>query len=87
VNVVFHGHAHRGTAEGRTSTGVPVYNVAMPLMARLHPDRPPYLVLELPLEDESPEVAPSALTLGERGEDGVKRAALRRVRLQANCLR
>ena len=51
VTAVFHGHAHRGTAEGRTSTGVPVYNVSMPLMARLNPDRPPYLVVELPLED------------------------------------
>ena len=57
VNAVFHGHAHRGTAEGRTSTGVPVYNVAMPLMARLNPERPPYLVLELPLEDDAPETA------------------------------
>jgi len=59
VSAVFHGHAHRGTAEGRTSTGVPVYNVAMPLMARLHPDRPPYLVVELPLEDEAPGAVPS----------------------------
>ena len=50
VSAVFHGHAHRGTAEGRTATGVPVYNVAMPLLARLNPDRPPFLVLELPLE-------------------------------------
>src|SRR5687767_9043118 len=49
VNAVFHGHAHRGSPEGRTSTGVPVYNVAMPLLARLHPDRPPYVVVELPL--------------------------------------
>lgn len=57
VSAVFHGHAHRGTAEGRTSTGVPVYNVAMPLMARLNPDRPPYLVVELPLDDELPGVA------------------------------
>jgi len=57
VSAVFHGHAHRGTAEGRTSTGVPVYNVAMPLMARLNPERPPYLVLELPLEDDAPETA------------------------------
>jgi Icc-related predicted phosphoesterase len=47
VSAVFHGHAHRGTAEGRTSTGVPVYNVAMPLLARVNPDRPPYLVVEL----------------------------------------
>jgi Icc-related predicted phosphoesterase len=64
VSAVFHGHAHRGTAEGRTSTGVPVYNVAMPLMARLNPERPPYLVLELPLEDDAPETAAPA-PLGE----------------------
>lgn len=57
-SAVFHGHAHRGTAEGRTSAGVPVYNVAMPLMARLNPDRPPYLVVELPLDDEIPERTP-----------------------------
>ena len=57
VSAVFHGHAHRGTAEGRTSAGVPVYNVAMPLMARLNPDRPPYLVVELPLDDDVPEMA------------------------------
>lgn len=60
VSAVFHGHAHRGTAEGRTATGVPVYNVAMPLMARLNPDRPPYLVVELPLEDELPDVTAAA---------------------------
>lgn len=54
VSAVFHGHAHRGAAEGRTGTGVPVYNVAMPLLARLNPDRPPYLIVELPLDDEAP---------------------------------
>jgi Icc-related predicted phosphoesterase len=58
VSAVFHGHAHRGSAEGRTSAGVPVYNVAMPLLARLNPDRPPYLVVELPLEDDVERVAP-----------------------------
>jgi Icc-related predicted phosphoesterase len=58
VSAVFHGHAHRGAPEGRTSVGVPVYNVAMPLLARLNPDRPPYLVLELPLEETTP-AAPS----------------------------
>lgn len=57
VSAVFHGHAHRGTAEGRTATGIPVYNVAMPLMARLNPDRPPYLIVELPLEDDVPGAA------------------------------
>ena len=53
VTAVFHGHAHRGTAEGRTSTGIPVYNVAMPLLARVNPDRPPYLIVELPLADDA----------------------------------
>ena len=52
VSAVFHGHAHRGAAEGRTGSGVPVYNVAMPLLARLNPDRPPYLIVELPLIDD-----------------------------------
>lgn len=28
VKVVFHGHAHGGSYEGRTNTGIPVYNVA-----------------------------------------------------------
>lgn len=51
VNAVFHGHAHRGAPEGRTATGIPVYNVAMPLLARLNPNRPPFLILELPLHD------------------------------------
>jgi Icc-related predicted phosphoesterase len=48
VSAVFHGHAHRGTPEGRTSTGVPVYNVAMPLLSRTNPDRPPLLIVESP---------------------------------------
>ena len=31
---VFHGHAHHGTTEARTPKGIPVYNVAMPLLKR-----------------------------------------------------
>jgi Icc-related predicted phosphoesterase len=58
VSVVFHGHAHRGAPEGQTSTGVPVYNVAMPLLARLNPTRPPFLIWELPLTGEEEPVAP-----------------------------
>lgn len=40
VTAVFHGHAHHGTAEGRTSSGSPVYNVSLPLMSRITPDQP-----------------------------------------------
>ena len=47
VDAVFHGHAHHGTPEGRTPTGTPVYNVAMPLMKRAFPDSPPFRVLDL----------------------------------------
>jgi Icc-related predicted phosphoesterase len=47
VTAAFHGHAHNGSPEGRTSAGVPVYNVSLPLMRRKFVDRPPFLVLEL----------------------------------------
>jgi Icc-related predicted phosphoesterase len=32
ADVVFHGHAHHGTFEGRTPKGIPVYNVALPVL-------------------------------------------------------
>jgi Icc-related predicted phosphoesterase len=47
VTAVFHGHAHRGSPEGQTRSGIPVYNVSMPLLKRLYPDRPPYRLLEV----------------------------------------
>ena len=47
VDVVFHGHAHRGTLEGRTRNGVPVYNVALPLLKHHYPELPPYRVIDL----------------------------------------
>ena len=40
VAAVFHGHAHHGQPEGRTSHDVPVYNVSLPLLRRMQPDRP-----------------------------------------------
>ena len=48
VSAVFHGHAHRGSLEGKTVNGTAVYNVAMPLLRATYPDRPPFRVLELP---------------------------------------
>ena len=49
VTAVFHGHAHHGSPEGRTSAGVPVYNVSMPLLRQAGPDRSPFRFLEVPL--------------------------------------
>jgi Icc-related predicted phosphoesterase len=48
VTAVFHGHAHRGTPEGRTQANIPVYNVALPLLKRVFPDQPPFRILEVP---------------------------------------
>lgn len=39
AQVAFHGHAHHGTLEGRTDKGVPVYNVAQPLLRRHDPEQ------------------------------------------------
>jgi Icc-related predicted phosphoesterase len=51
VTLVLHGHAHRGQLEGRTKSGVPVYNVSMPLLTRTFADRPPFRVFEVPVGD------------------------------------
>jgi Icc-related predicted phosphoesterase len=53
VNAVFHGHAHRGAPEGRTKSGAPVYNVAMPVLAAAFPDHPPFRVVEVPITAEA----------------------------------
>lgn len=45
VHMAFHGHAHGGTLEGRTSKGTPVYNVAMPLLLRT--TKQPFRIIEL----------------------------------------
>jgi Icc-related predicted phosphoesterase len=47
VDVVFHGHAHHGTAVGKTRNGIAVYNVALPLLRQTMPDQAPIRVIEL----------------------------------------
>jgi Icc-related predicted phosphoesterase len=49
VNAVFHGHAHHGSPVGRTSTGIPVYNVSRRLLQETAPDLPPYRIVKLPV--------------------------------------
>jgi len=50
VTAVFHGHAHNGTFEGKTGSGTPVFNVSLPLLQKTFPDRPPFHLLEIPVE-------------------------------------
>ncbi|HEV7764180.1 MAG TPA: metallophosphoesterase [Thermoanaerobaculia bacterium] len=57
VNAVFHGHAHRGSPEGRTKGNAPVYNVAMALLAASYPDQPPFRVIEIPVHTEATAAA------------------------------
>jgi Icc-related predicted phosphoesterase len=47
VTAVVHGHAHRGTPEGRTVNNIPVYNVARPLLRHAYPDRPTFRLIEV----------------------------------------
>ena len=46
VTAAVHGHAHHGSPEGKTTAGVPVYNVALTLLRQGAPERPPFRVLE-----------------------------------------
>ncbi len=57
VDVILHGHAHRGYPEGATTNGIPVYNVAMPLLKRIHADQPPFRIVTMARHeaDELPE--------------------------------
>ncbi len=46
ANLVLHGHAHHGAIEGKTTAGIPVYNVALPLLQQQNPPVP-YRVLDI----------------------------------------
>src|SRR5262245_63587625 len=73
VTLVVHGHAHRGQLEGRTASGVPVYNVSMQLLTRAIADHPPFRVFEVPLTEQPaarPAPAPAPIR-GRRATDAV----------------
>src|SRR5262245_47582085 len=77
VSLVVHGHAHRGQLQGATKTGVPVYNVSMPLLARSFADRPPFRVFEMPAGEAQGDSPPAAIPFsagpsrGRRASDAV----------------
>lgn len=51
VSTVFHGHAHRGSPEGKTKGNAAVYNVAMPVLMAAYPDKPAFRVIEVPISE------------------------------------
>ncbi len=78
VDAVFHGHAHNGSLEGRTRSNLPVYNVSLPLLQRLLPDRPPFRVIEVRAgEPVSAPAGPGGSTdhAGEPNHDNLRQAA------------
>jgi Icc-related predicted phosphoesterase len=56
----FHGHAHHGAPEGRTTAGVPVYNVSLPVLRAALADHPPFRLLEIAVPQEQPVAAGAA---------------------------
>ncbi|HEX6132297.1 MAG TPA: metallophosphoesterase [Actinomycetota bacterium] len=63
ANLVVHGHAHHGRERGRTPAGVPVRNVALPVLGR------PYAVYVLEESDGEAAHLPSRFGLREPHED------------------
>jgi Icc-related predicted phosphoesterase len=55
ATLVVHSHAHRGHLEGKTTIGVPVYNVSMPLLSRAFADRPAFRLFDIPLNEVANE--------------------------------
>lgn len=40
VSMVFHGHAHYGTHEGKTLKNIPVYNISLEVLKKINPENP-----------------------------------------------
>jgi Icc-related predicted phosphoesterase len=59
ADLVLHGHAHHGSREGRTPTGIPVFNVAWPLL-RAGGGRLFYHELQAPDRRQARELTPTA---------------------------
>jgi Icc-related predicted phosphoesterase len=64
VTAVVHGHAHNGTPEGRTGSGIAVYNVSLPLLRKRFPELPPFRIIEI---GRAPAPQPLGLDDGSMG--------------------
>jgi Icc-related predicted phosphoesterase len=60
VDFVFHGHAHHGALEGRTLSGVPVYNVSLTLLQQHFPQGPFYRIVEVSTATAPAQTKPPA---------------------------
>lgn len=67
VTAVFHGHAHKGAPEGKTQTGIPVYNVAHAVLKSNYPDRPPFRMFEVQTDSKA---EPTVMPITDRRQHG-----------------
>ncbi|MEP6731344.1 MAG: metallophosphoesterase [bacterium] len=73
VSAVFHGHAHKGAPEGKTSTGIPVYNVSITVLKHHFPDKPTFRMFEVDLTPkESDSTSAERRQQGRRASDRVE---------------
>jgi Icc-related predicted phosphoesterase len=76
VTAVFHGHAHKGAPEGKTSTGIPVYNVSMTVLKHHYPDKPTFRLFEIVREDVAPLAGDGSVERRREGRRVSDRPAL-----------
>jgi len=72
VAAVFHGHAHYGSPEGRTTCGTAVYNVAMPLLKR-QPVPCLYRIFDVPPPEGDAATGPGGSAFFEMATSVVER--------------
>jgi len=75
VTAVFHGHAHKGAPEGKTQSGIPVFNVAHAVLKHNYPDRPAFRLFEVQTgESTEPGVTPivDRRQYGRRSSDRIE---------------
>jgi Icc-related predicted phosphoesterase len=70
ISAVFHGHAHHGRPEGRTTKNVPVFNVSMTLMRELSPERP-FRIVEIDMTDDHSDSPDRRTGMDRRSTDRV----------------
>jgi Icc-related predicted phosphoesterase len=71
VSLVVHGHAHRGQLQGATKSGVPVYNLSMPLLMRTFSDQPPFRVFDVPVGETEERPGSTGVTPMRRASDRI----------------
>jgi hypothetical protein len=58
----------RARRRGERGTGIPVYNVALPVLREHYPDQPPFRIIEVPREAEA-EASSGPRPHGRRSSD------------------